>query len=165
MENAARPEQGVARDLRSRQRRRQGGWRLRGAAALFRRRRQGDGSRNPPALVPGENPGLPACRSDQEPASGRRTAGEGHRRHRHLGREQVERHEILGQARQTAGKGNGRARRGAVQPALRPVRLRLHHLPRRSRQAHPPAAARASRRAGGREGGDGRMAGLSRLID
>ena len=55
---------------------------------------QGDGPRDAPDVVHGEAAGHQARRPGQEAVSGRRPAGEGSRRDRHLCRQQVERHEV-----------------------------------------------------------------------
>ena len=110
VEDAARPEQRHAREMRSRQGAGRGRRRVRRTAALFRRRRQGDGPRDAPDVVHGEAAGLQPRRSGEAAASGRRPAGEGPRRDRDLCRQQVERHEVRGQARPAAGEGRGRRR-------------------------------------------------------
>ena len=159
LEDAGRPEQGLAREMRSRQGRRRGRWRVRRIAALFRRRQQGDGPRNPPDVVHGEAPGRQARRPGQEAVSGRRAAGEGPRRDRHLCRQQVERHEVCRQARPAAGEGRGRRRARHLLPPPGPARFRLRHLPQRFRQAHPaagPAVSSPTRRRPSRSSASGR---------
>ena len=159
VEDAGRAEQGLAREMRSRQGPGRGRRRVRRAAALFRRRRPRDGPRNPPDVVHGKAAGRQARRPGQEALSGRRPAGEGPRRDRDLRRQQVERHEIRGQARQAEGEGGRGARPRDLLPPPGPARLRLRHLPQRCRQAHPAAGAavsRQSRRKPSRSSANGR---------
>ena len=63
--------------------------------------------------------GAQARRPGEEALSGRRPAGEGPRRHRDLCRQQVERHEVRGEARPAAGEGGGGDRPRHLLPAAR----------------------------------------------
>ena len=118
----------------------QGRRRIRRTAALFRRCRPGDGRRDAHSLVHGQAAGLQSGRPREEPASRRRTAGEGTGRDGDLCRQQVQRHEIRRQARQAPKEKEAVAlgdelfhrRSGSV-------RFLLLDLPRGGRVAHPPA--------------------------
>ena len=71
--------------------------------------------------------------------------------------------EVRAAPRARQGEGGAGDGRGAVLPAPGTDGLRLRHLPRRRRQAHPPAGPAVPRQAGGGAQGGRRVAGLSRV--
>jgi sulfur-oxidizing protein SoxA len=77
--------------------------------------------------------------------------------------EQVERHDVRGEARPAAGKGRGGHGPCHLLPAPGPARFFLRHLPQRFRQAHSVAGAAVSRRSEGSQRDRRSVAGLPRL--
>ena len=135
------PKNASLEAMRSRQGSGQGRGRVRRAAALLQGCGPGDGSGIAPGVVHGEAAGLRA-RGDRQAAllqgqPDRHRAGGA----RHLRGLQVERREVRPAARACQGEGGAGARRGAVLPPPGADGFRLRHLPRRQRQAHPPADA------------------------
>ena len=139
VEEAARPEERVARALRprARPRRRQG--RLRAAAALFRRRRSRAGPRDAPRLVHGHAAGLHRGRREEGSRSAAPTASADMEALVAYVTVRVARREDERVALASEGAGGVRARREDVLLPRRPARLRLRDLPRRGRQADPAA--------------------------
>ena len=155
----ARPEEGLAGEVRPRPRAWRGQGRVRAVAALLPRRRPGDGPRDAPRVVHGHAAGLHARPMPRRIRSARhrpqvRHRGAGRLRHVRVARHQDERRDAR------IRRNRRRIRLGEKMFYFRGglARLRVRDLSRRGRQAHPaagpaqPDRARRARRRPTRRG-------------